>query len=90
MQYANDPDGLMHTHYDEICTKEYWLELLDKAHAMCASLELRLATFRAPAAHVRLPYAPCAHREERARPPNLCSRWQATTATCKLGRTQAP
>ena len=33
LQYRNDPDGLMHTWYDEICVKEYWYGLLDVARA---------------------------------------------------------
>lgn len=33
LQYGNDPDGLMHTWYDSITTKEYWLALLDAAGA---------------------------------------------------------
>ena len=33
MQYGTDPDGLEHTWYDAITTKEYWMQLLDGAGA---------------------------------------------------------
>ena len=33
LQYGTDKDGLAHTWYDEICTKEYWFGLLDAAGA---------------------------------------------------------
>ena len=33
LQYGTDREGLMHTWYDTVCTKEYWLKLLDDAGA---------------------------------------------------------
>merc|ERR1719453_1429996 len=33
LQFGTDRDGLMHTWYDTICNKEYWLGLLDQVDA---------------------------------------------------------
>ena len=48
LQYRNDPDGLMHTWYDEICVKEYWYGLLDAARAR---RPMQLARWDGEAAH---------------------------------------
>jgi len=48
LQYGTDRDGLMHTWYDTICTKEYWLKLLDEVEAR---RPLQLATWDGRAAH---------------------------------------
>lgn len=31
MQYGTSRDGLRHTMYDHICTKDYWISLFDRA-----------------------------------------------------------
>ena len=33
LQFGTDREGLMHTWYDTVCTKEYWCKLLDEAGA---------------------------------------------------------
>uniref|UniRef100_A0A7S2NKP7 Alpha-L-glutamate ligase-related protein ATP-grasp domain-containing protein n=1 Tax=Haptolina brevifila TaxID=156173 RepID=A0A7S2NKP7_9EUKA len=48
IQYGNDSDGIMHTWYDSICTKEYWFSLLDKVGAR---RPLQLAAWDGHSAH---------------------------------------
>jgi len=48
MQYGTDSDGMMHTWYDSICTKEYWIGLLD---SVGARRPLQLASWDGATAH---------------------------------------
>jgi len=52
LQFGTDRDGLMHTWYDTICNKEYWLALLDQVDAR---RPLQLASWDGKTAHAEGP-----------------------------------
>jgi len=52
LQFGIDRDGLMHTWYDTICNKQYWLGLLDQVEAR---RPLQLATWDGRQAHASGP-----------------------------------
>ena len=78
LQYGTDKDGLAHTWYDEICTKEYWFGLLDAAGA------------RRPRCARHDPPAPPRRAPPRTRPNSPASRGAPRSqAARRVGRLRA-